>query len=94
MTQQEEDKLREGFKEKFGNTWEYEEEHTDYWISKIKEREESLVKRIEENLGDEYELSCASDVDITEVPDELWKEIEITKKVIKSTKKFIINLIK
>lgn len=66
MTQQEEDKLREGFSKEveteFGSQFvqDYEREIADYWIAKIKEREESLVERIEKlnkikgKCGEEY----------------------------------------
>jgi hypothetical protein len=51
MTQQEEDKLKTEFREMFCDTdgdfhKAYPEQVENYWISKIKEREESLVQRI------------------------------------------------
>lgn len=61
---------------------------------KIRQEERKrIIAIIEENLSDDYEFSYDSSIDITEIPDEVWKEIETMKKTIKGTKEFIINLL-
>lgn len=59
-----------------------------------KEEQDRIVEMIEENLPNEYKFSYDSSIDITEIPDEVWQELETMKKSIKGTKEFVINLIK
>ena len=87
--------------------WQGENEHTknmavgvvaDWWSAKIEEikieEKQKIIKAIQENLSDDYEFSYDSSIDITEIPDEVWQELETMKKSIKGTKEFIISLIK
>ena len=63
-------------------------------ISKaLKEREDEIVKLINEEIGDDFEISYGQDIDITEIPDELRAEMLGAKKATIGTKNLIIDII-
>lgn len=41
------EQLREEFKRKFGNTFDYTEEHTDWWLDKLEQSHKELIEKIE-----------------------------------------------
>lgn len=45
LTPEQEKKIRDAFWEKFKNVWEYEEEHTSWWLSILSQEIQEAEKR-------------------------------------------------
>lgn len=59
----------------------------------VADRNKEIVEDIKKNITDEFELSYQSNIDITELPDELIAEMNGAKKATVGTRDFIISLI-